>query len=244
MNEAQPRPQDAPYETLHAIVRRTTHADIDAIRRIVAGHPNLLPRSRQTYERAVDSGLYYVVAMGERLIAVGGIFPIPDRPGEFEMGNAWVDPEFRGFGLQRFLIPIGAAAIVFVSRDAKVRAEATWNNEASIRNIMAGGFVTSRDQTPLVPSACNTCARRAAMPPCRTCCMIFYSLSRCRQSMLLLAFLRLRDPHGPLPNEDGRSLRISINLPGLTSATSRKAFWWWLVTHGWTCLIPPFLRRD
>lgn len=140
-------------------------------------HHFLLPRPETEFEKAVQRGNFFLVEIGDRLLAVSGIFDYADDLPYVEFAETSVAPEVRGYGIQALFFRHRIGSVV-ISQGPGVTMTTAVNpgNTHSIENTRRIGFQTWSQPIHEAYASCPRCPSKPTPDVGRPCCCDFYCL--------------------------------------------------------------------
>lgn len=164
---------------LEARARPAKHKEAEAILRFYKSQndPYVLPRPLKDLQDSAEKGLFFVVEIESRLVAVSGVFDLGDIP-FVELGGTLADKSVRGFGLQTVFFGLRiASVVVHQGLDIRMLTAIDPTNKPSRRNTLDSGFIIWPDPIPELFEPCVACNKRdSAVSVGRQCCCEFYEL--------------------------------------------------------------------
>jgi hypothetical protein len=175
------------------------------------------------------TGIFYIFELRDEIIGLAGVFPIvrPDGSIDFELGCLHVKREYRGFGLQVLLMPLGVAAATITDDrpGTKIYAGIKRPNEISEKNTKDAGFEEITGGQPFPPPCeTSTCTNKAVQPP-GGCCGAYFQLPDPGKCKAIRAFLRNYSLR-LFKNKEKRSLFLLIDVHLLSSPFSDQLKDW------------------
>lgn len=139
-------------------------------------HRFLLPRPATEFEKAVQRGNFFLVEIGDKILAVSGIFDYADGLPYVELAETSVAPEVRGHGIQAtfFLHRIGKV-VISQGPDVTITTAVDPSNIRSLENTLPIGFQAWSQPIPEAYASCPGCPSRPPEAE-RPCCCDFYYL--------------------------------------------------------------------
>ena len=190
------RPLISRFATRPVVLRAARTPDLANIRNYLlqANDPHLGLRSAEDLARSVMTGIFYIFELRGEIIGIAGVFPMVRGDGtiDFELGCLHVKREYRGFGLQTLLMPLGVAAATITDArpSTNIYAGIKRPNPVSEKNTKDAGFEEVTGARPFpAPCETSTCSNQAAQPP-GGCCGAYFQLPPPKRCVVIRGFLR------------------------------------------------------